>query len=205
MTTLPWKKFKTAIKLGVAAWLIGGTVVSSFANTNMNFAVALDLYSVLSGRTLLIHPAAYLQKPVVLSVDPTNNAEGIKALEKILADRGLVAIPDGGKFMQVVPQVMATNANPHSAKLADVKSDPTAVSALNFINAPFDQVCDFYGALAGKKLIRDGVCPAVSISIRASNGLSTPEALYALDVLLGWQGITIVNVDEKTAKVVWAR
>lgn len=167
---------------------------------DQNFDVVLDLYAILSGRTLLIHPTVNSQKPVAVTADPKNNTEAIKALEKILADRGLVALPDGGKFVQIVPRAIATNSNANSATLAGLKSDVIQMSAFNFKNAPFNQFCDFYGMMAGKKIVREGVFPAASISLHASNSLTKPELLYAMDVLLGWQGVKIVNVDEKTAK-----
>jgi hypothetical protein len=72
---------------------------------------------------------------------------------------------------------------------------------INFENADFESIRRIYAALSGREIVRSGPVSAV-ISFHTNNSLSKAEVLYAMDVLLGWQGVKIVKVDSKTSRVV---
>ena len=184
----------------------GGLKVASLRLNDFGFDAVFDLYAEISRRTLLVHQAANSKFPVVVAANPRNKAEAIQSLESVLSEKGFAVIPDGNKFEQVLPSELAKNANPHSTTVTVSKAEDNAVGwNINFQNVPFEQVRDFYAQLSGRQIVQEGVLPAVTISLHTRNSLTKPELLYAMDVLLGWQGIKIVNVDEKTSKAIWAQ
>jgi hypothetical protein len=181
----------------------GGLKAANLRLNDLGFAAVFDLYSTISGRTLLIHPVANNKFPVVVAANPQNKAEAIQSLESVLSEKGFAVVPDGSKFEQILPKKLAKNANPRSATLAISKAgDDAAGISVNFENVPFDQFRGFYAQLSGREILQEGALPAVSISLHPINTLTKPELLYALDVLLGWQGVKIINVDEKTSKAI---
>ena len=184
----------------------GGLKEASLRLNDLGFDAVFDLYAAISGRTLLVHQAANKKFPVVVAANPRNKAEAIQSLESVLSEKGFVVIPDGNKFEQVIPSELAKNANPHSTTLTVSKAgDKTAGANINFKGVPFEQVRDIYTQFSGRQIVQEGVLSAVTISLHSRNPLTKPELLYAIDVLLGWQGIKIVNVDEKTSKAIWLR
>lgn len=80
--------------------------------------------------------------------------------------------------------------------------DAVATGQSNFQNTPVNSILDFYEGLSGKRLIRDanlnGVPP---ISVNASN-LSKDEELKLIEATLLLNGVTIVPIDQATAKVI---
>jgi type II secretion system protein D len=75
-----------------------------------------------------------------------------------------------------------------------------ANSSINFTNAPANSVLDYYEQLSGKHLIRDStLSQVVGINVNAS-GMSKAEQLKFLEATLLLNGISIVPVDDKTAK-----
>ena len=181
----------------------GGLKAANLRLNDLGFAAVFDLYSTISGRTLLVHPVANNKFPVVVAANPQNKAEAIQSLESVLSEKGFAVVPDGNKFEQILPKELAKNANPHSATLAISKAgDNAAGISVNFENVPFNQIRGFYAQLSGREILQEGTIPAVSISLHPINTLTKPELLYALDVLLGWQRVKIINVDEKTSKAI---
>jgi RNA polymerase sigma factor (sigma-70 family) len=184
----------------------GGLKAASLRLNDLGFAAVFDLYSTISGRTLLVHPVVNNKFPVVVAANPRNKVEAIQSLESVLSEKGFAVISDGNKFEQILPKKLAKNANPRSATLAISKGgDDAAGGSVNFENVPFDQFRGFYAQLSGREILQEGALPAVSISLHSINLLTKPELLYALDVLLGWQGVKIINVDEKTSKAIRAQ
>ena len=79
-------------------------------------------------------------------------------------------------------------------------ADADSSAPLSFTNAPANNVLDYYEQLSGKHLIRDSALSQVmGININAS-GLSKEEQLKFLEASLLLNGVSIVPVDDKTAK-----
>ena len=182
----------------------GGLVRASLRLNDSSFKTVFDLYSVFSKRTLLIHPLAHRQIPTKLTANPRNKAEAVQSLENALREKGFAVIPDGSKFAIIVPNELVKNVNPHSADLPVSKSDETISSGtINFENVQFEVVRGIYANLIGRDIRQEVVMPGITLSLDTRNPLTKAELVYALDVLLDWQGFKIVIVNDKTAKVVW--
>jgi general secretion pathway protein D len=81
-------------------------------------------------------------------------------------------------------------------------SDPSGFT--NFQNSPVDSILDVYEKLTGKHLIRDaGLASVPPISINAS-GIDKSEIIKLIEATLLLNGVAIVPVDEKNAKVIAA-
>jgi len=75
------------------------------------FQDAVDLYSQLKDRTVLIHPrVAWF--PVSLRSTAQNENEATAALEKAFLDKGIAAVGDGDKFVLLVPTSIETAVKP---------------------------------------------------------------------------------------------
>lgn len=78
-------------------------------------------------------------------------------------------------------------------------------SSINFTNASANLILDYYEQLSGRHLIRDGALSQVNgININAS-GLSKADQLKFLEASLLLNGISIVPVDDQTAKVLYTQ
>jgi RNA polymerase sigma factor (sigma-70 family) len=178
----------------------------NMANLRLNdsgLGAIFDLYAAISGRTLLVHPAANKKNPVMVATNPHNKAEVIQSLENVLNEKDFAVIPDGNKFEQIIPNKMTNSVNPHSpAPISPHGKDDMFGGSVNFENVPFEQIRAIYAQLSGREIFQEPGLPAITMSLKTGNPLTKPELLYAMDVLLGWQGVKIVNVDEKTSKAI---
>jgi general secretion pathway protein D len=95
----------------------------------------------------------------------------------------------------------APNANP-----ARPTVEPADIS-YNFPAIPVDQLLDIYAGLVGRTLLRASTgasaIPAnATIALKTESPLTRSEAIEALETILGMNGITIVPIGDKFAKVV---
>src|ERR1051326_4163768 len=111
----------------------------------------LALYGKVSGLTLLrwqILPSSTFD----LQASPTNRAEAARILEQALRKEGLVSIPDGDKFLMVVPEWAASSIKPNSQKVDAITQSQAAFSAISMKGADVAQVLPFYAEILGRKL-----------------------------------------------------
>jgi hypothetical protein len=161
-----------------------------------NLDPVLRIYSEISKRTLL-RPTGLPAVLISASEPGTNSTEVVGALERALAEKGIVTIPDGDKFVMVVIKAMADKVKPRSKEIKS--SDPNGsqtvarVRDLNLTAATSDQVIALYAGFTGRKLDRsEGLPPSRMISFQNVNPLTRDEVIYALDTLLDWNGIKLV-------------
>jgi RNA polymerase sigma factor (sigma-70 family) len=175
---------------------------------NVDLKVLLAMYAEITGRTVL--RPALPQLLFTIKASPTNQVEAALILEKALAEKGIVAIPDGDKFVMVVPHDQLAYALPHSAEIKSSPprfpglDGPTPVLPSGQINFPSVQIGDFlnwYAEMAGRKLIGDKpVHSSGRITFRSQTPLTKAEAIYAFDTLLAWNGLRVIAVDDDSIK-----
>ena len=193
-----------------------GTIVLRGASLDQ----VLILYSLFINRTVL--QPSLLVAPFNLNVPATNRMEAAIALEKAMAEEQLSIVPDGNKFVLVVPTAQAKRATPGSSWInspppsAPVKEDkdlgedvstvrPGIVPAgeVNFPWMDIHQVLEVYTQLIGCKLDRDAsVIPSVNITLRTRTPFSKEEAIYAFDTLFRLNGITVIPAGKGMVKAV---
>ncbi len=71
---------------------------------------------------------------------------------------------------------------------------------LNFRDAPLDQLLNMYGDLTGRTVIKGPQLNAI-ITVRSQNPLTVAEAIQALESVLALNGVAVVPVGAKFAKV----
>ena len=176
---------------------------------NAGLVSALELYGQVKGRSIL-HPFLGYSRTLTLRAPAKTKVEAIEAIEAALKGEGLAVVPDGTKFVLVVPQAQAASAVPRSSLikvLAQKAKQPEMLpeGMLDFRNADTSQAVRVYALLVGRELkdadqswrIASGV-----IAFRSQTRLTKEDARYALDTLFAWQGFEMVEVGEKGIKVV---
>lgn len=72
---------------------------------------------------------------------------------------------------------------------------------------PVEQLLDIYADLVNRTLLRasvgsEAIQPTATVTLKTESPLTRPEAIIALETILGMNGITIVPIGDKFAKVV---
>jgi general secretion pathway protein D len=72
---------------------------------------------------------------------------------------------------------------------------------------PVEQLLDIYSDLVGRTLLRatagsEAIPPSATVTLKTESPLTRSEAIIALETILGMNGITIVPIGDKFAKVV---
>jgi general secretion pathway protein D len=110
----------------------------------------------------------------------------------------------------VIPPAPATvNPNPAFALGPDAAKTNAEVAdyQFNFTGAPLKQLLDIYAELVDRTLIRaingpEAVPDTTTIVLNTQHPVTRSEAILALETVLGMNGVTIVPIGDKFAKVV---
>ena len=164
---------------------------------------ALELYAQIKGRTILRQP---LLKPITVSLD-TEIPTAAAAFEDMLRQRGIATIPEGDKFVMVVPISLTNSVTPRSNKivstvLGDLSSmtnnEVIPAGTINFLPTDWNQVIPIYSDIIERKPASGSKFPYGLIYLRTVNPLSKAEVIYALETLFAWNGLQLVPEDDKT-------
>ena len=163
------------------------------------------IYAELSKRLVLRSP----RLPAVrldLDAPAGDTAQALPLLTAALAKRGIAAIPDGSKFVLLVPAIEAAMTKPRSDQIKpNTKSELIPAGTVNFPGTDLGQVLQIYAELIGRKLDRRAPLPPTSSGlVRFSNRIpvTREELVYALDTLFAWQGLKVVEADPGFVKPV---
>lgn len=95
-----------------------------------------------------------------------------------------------------------------AAPEAPLQNNPDIADiSYNFPAIPLDQLLDIYADLVGRTMLRattsaDAVQGTTTITLKTETKLTRSEAITALETILGMNGITIIPIGDKFAKVV---
>jgi len=113
------------------------------------------------------------------------------------------ALPLPGATAPATGQATAAGQPPGDARprveVADI--------SYNFPGVPIEQLLDIYADLVGRTLLRatsgaSSVPSTTTITLKTQTKLTRSEAIIALETILGMNGVTIIPIGEKFAKVV---
>ncbi len=116
-----------------------------------------------------------------------------------------VAPPPAFPVMPTPPTMPAT---PSAASTNSAgKTNDAAYITYNFPAIPVEQLLDEYADLVGRTILRSSVGQGsipkdATITLKTQTPLTRSEAISALEMILGMNGITIVPIGDKFAKVV---
>jgi hypothetical protein len=175
---------------------------------NADLDPILTIYSELKGRTLLRSP----RLPAIslsLNGSSTNHAQTALMLEKVFAEKGIKTIPDGEKFVMIVPESEAKAVHPHSPEIkthdvAGERAELIPPGTLTFLGATVNQVGPIYAELLGRKPESNprSTLPNGAIYFQNLTPLSKEECVYALDTLFRWQGVKVIPVGQGLVRLV---
>jgi hypothetical protein len=179
-----------------------GTPTPTILLQNVNFRSVLDLYQNFCQRTLLMHPKLS-NAPFTFRSSATNEAGAVGDLQKAFAEREIVMVPDGEKFLMIAPEYAAASLQPRSmqAKPNDSNGDPhkeemIPPGTIDFRGADTYQVLAVYGMLVDHKLSQTSRLPPHDFSgyfLKTQTPLSRTEAIYALEALVNLHGLNVVT------------
>jgi hypothetical protein len=184
------------------------TASGSLELVNAQLDLVLGLYARCKGRTLLRSPRLP-SAALTTAVSVADEAQAALALEKGLAEHGIVAIPDGEKFVMVVPQTEAATVKPGSSEIKvstaeGSQAEPIPVGMIDFRGTEINQVAQIYADLLGRKLDQTErlAQPTTPVNFRNEKPLTRQEVVYALETLFKWQGLKVVPVSQDLARLV---
>lgn len=169
----------------------------------------LDLYSRISSRSVL-RPPTLPAATVTLRAAATNELEAAAMVERALAEKDIVTIPDGDKFVFAVTKAQAAKVQPRSSQIRKATAPSHASEALipqgtvRFEGATLPQVLQIYAGLLGRKLEAPDRLPTGSglVHFVARTALTKEEMIYAFDTLLAWHNLQVIQVGEEHIKAV---
>jgi hypothetical protein len=111
-----------------------------------------------------------------------------------------VTIPDGDKFLMVVPKSQINEVHPRSSEIkssgAVAATNDTMLEpgTINFSKVDIVQFLVVYADLLGSELDRDSTrsIRGRPITLKTQAALSKAECLYALETVLAWQNLKLV-------------
>ena len=170
-----------------------------FGDATLNSA--LDMFGLITHRTLLVHPNVYSMSAPV-SIQARDKAGFTDAFEKFLKDREIAVVPDGSKFEMVFPAPLGKTFQPFAQSFsAPETNNSTSGYSLNFDNVDLRQVLNLYGNMIGRELTQDPL-PMGAYKIQTQTPLTKDEAIHAIDVLFAFHGIKAANVGDSSFKIV---
>jgi hypothetical protein len=171
---------------------------------NVGFDQMVELYARLVKRTVLRPSLAPMS--FTLNGSPTNVADLASVIANALAGKGMTNIPDGDKFVFVVPFAQAPGIVTHPAKFksAPVTAKdlaPTGKAApdeivtageICFPSVDIGQVAEIYAQLIGRGLQPLTTSPGIRVSLITQTPLTKEEAAYALETVFRLNGFKVV-------------
>jgi hypothetical protein len=202
-------------------WLdLGTNAALGIALKNAGLSSLLYLYARCLDRSLFQHPALPRDIKFTLTSQASSKSEAAEALKVALGENLIASIPDGKRFVMVVPKSDASGVKPNSPQ---TKSAPAPSVQPPLQKNSQDEIIpagmidlrganDFltltlYADLIGKKLDRTQL-PRWShdggISFTSITPLTREEAAYAIETLLAWRSIKVVPAADGFVKAVGA-
>lgn len=166
---------------------------------NLDVYDLLDkIYAETTGRTLLLAPALPAAKITLRAVTPLTKGEFTHMLECVLALNGIKLVPEGDKFMLVVPTSFPLDRLPPLTRpAANPQGDPIyQKDGLRLQGLDVREfIAKIYAPAAGRE-VRVGNFPMAKISFTNKTPLTRAEFLYACERLLQLNAIALKPVDD---------
>jgi hypothetical protein len=179
----------------------------------------LPLFAQFTNRSLLRWPGLPATS-FSLHAAAKDRADAARILEKALVAEDLSIIPDGEKFLMILPKSRAATVEPHapSAKASTdsgnktqaaapgsggTEQEPLAPGLIDFRGADVAQIADIYAMMLHRELDHSERLPAGGfITFTTVTPITREEGIYALETLLHWSGLKLVPVGEDKLKAI---
>jgi hypothetical protein len=168
---------------------------------NATFNDAIDLYSELENRVLLLHPAtdrAPLSLDAVWTNQVAEKAQAANAFVNCLNQRGISVVVDGAKFLRLLPSALNPAASPRSK---DLPAAPAELGRMTLMNTKAVELAEMYATVSGRRWTGSQSLPGSVPYLNISQSLLRPEVLYVLETLLAWNDARILLGDDNTFSI----
>ena len=166
---------------------------------------ALTRYSELTGRTLLQASALpQLTAPLTHQLPADTNAAAA-FLEAELAKQDIALVPDGAKFVRVLPAGWRTTPLAAALEAIKVPSAEARQSATNHLSCPaidLNTYLDFFSEFHQRTILRPAALPACVIHFSTRQPLTHDEVVHAFRTVLLLNGIASADDGDKFVQVV---
>lgn len=173
-----------------------------------NMDLVLFLYSQFTGRTVLRSPRLPATS-FSLNATGSDQRQIARCLEKALTESGVATVPDGSKFVLVVLASEVSTINPRSSQIVSMEGDSNRSALfrggafINFSDAEMSEVVKFDVGLTGRSLDQTQPLPSNRIvKFTSQSALTKEECTYALETVIGLQGVQLVPVGNRLARPV---
>lgn len=176
-----------------------GTAPPTIRLHNVKLQPLLLLYAEAKSRTILRYPKLEDTR-FSLNGDANNPAAAAKLFEKLFADQNIATIPDGEKFVMLVPNAFTNQVSPGSDKIAGSAPMLPALS-INFQNVPLAKVLEVYGEYVGHPVNNLQSTPFALIYFVQQNPLSKGQICYGLETVIDWNGVRLSTNQDNTLSI----
>ena len=152
---------------------------------------AISMYADFKKRTVLQHPELGDPK-LSVQAHPQSEAEVAVIFEKMFNERNIATIPDGGKFVMMVPFAFTNSVMPHADTLGMTNVMLPSLSVV-FVGVPVLMALQTYGDFLGRKIVNVHDAPGQpTVTFVQTTPLSKAELCYAFETLMTWRNIRLV-------------
>jgi hypothetical protein len=171
---------------------------------NIDFQQAMDIYGVLSGRTILLHPAV-ARTPFSCEASWTDKVPAktdiVVCFANSLGLRQTASLEDGDCFLQIMPISMAQTVTLGAKDLHTVETEKIEHGGIYFRDVTVEQAINVCGKLLGRERKNNETSVSGLIYFVTTKPLSKAQAVYALETLIRWNGAEIILNDDNTFSV----
>jgi general secretion pathway protein D len=187
--------------------LLGAETADSSNSANWQFAQAGKVTVPKRSKTTVVRPQGVTptNHPAAVITPAAANppVPGASITAGVVKPVAVVTTNSLGQI--VVAPTNALSATNLVSGLAKASEPPTL--DYNFVGIPLDQLLDLYSKLVGRTLLRasqgaSAIPGTMLITLKTQSRLTTNEAIAAFETVMGMNGITVIPIGEKFAKVV---
>lgn len=173
--------------------LLCGVASVSAAQTAADY---INYVQSLKEATLLIHPAAQTNLPAM----PAAKGTWQQAQESASSNK-LALVTIGSQFLLLAPSNQVAKFSGGSPEGFMPLPGVIMAGALQFTNAPLDQVVKVFEVYLRRKYVPTDPLPPASITFRAQTDLAVGEIIFGLTRILEMHGMRVEYPDAKTLTV----
>jgi hypothetical protein len=164
---------------------------------------ALDLYAAMTHKTVLHGHLPRLPDSLLPKMLAGTN-EATAALMEELSKLGYNLVPNGEKFVQILPVSEGTKLRsaPRFHNAGATNDVSIANQTLDFPTVDLNTFLSVYTPIIGRTVLRPATLPMAIISFRTATPLTHEELNYAMGVMLSLNGIAVMEDGTKFAWIV---
>ena len=192
------------LKLSAAGCLTNPTA-QGFVLESVEIRAFTKLLGEFSERTILLYPSLVGEKFSVNS-SVSDRTNGVQVLKDALEKKQIALVPDGDRFLWVMPQAQLSKFTPRAAQLPKTNTMMVPSGSIVFEAAHLLSVLTIYADYRGSSLDQNSLLSGPDfrkdVFLIMQTPLTKEECLYAMETVIGWHGIKLVPTEAGQLKTV---